>query len=97
MRNTSPHISALIQQLIAPASLWEKLKGSRHEAAMLLEIGDSNDRRQLLTSCLSYSRGGPMSLPPRQPPFTVLLSNANGSARSAFLPADLPVAQNHLS
>ena len=43
MRQTSPHTRALIQQLNEPASLWEKLKGSRNDAAILSEIGDSNE------------------------------------------------------
>lgn len=43
MRPTSPHTRALIQQLNEPASLWEKLKGSRDDAAILSEIGDLNE------------------------------------------------------
>jgi HEAT repeat protein len=43
MRQTSPQTRALIQQLIAPVSLWENLKGSRDEVGILSAIGNSNE------------------------------------------------------
>jgi len=43
MRRTSPHTRALIQQLYKAAGFWEKLKGSRDDAAILSEIGDSTE------------------------------------------------------
>ncbi|HLA09571.1 MAG TPA: HEAT repeat domain-containing protein [Pyrinomonadaceae bacterium] len=43
MKRTSPHFRTLIQQLYEPASLWEKLRGSRDDAAILSEIGDSTE------------------------------------------------------
>ena len=48
MRQTSPHIRALIEQLLEPVGLWEKLKGSRDDAAILTAIGDSNERTVLV-------------------------------------------------
>ena len=41
MKRTSPHFRTLIQQLYEPATLWEKLRGSGDDAAILSEIGDS--------------------------------------------------------
>lgn len=43
MRQTSPHARALIEQLLEPVGLWEKLKGSRDHVAILTAIGDSNE------------------------------------------------------
>src|SRR6266446_2836499 len=43
MRPTSLRTRALIEQLNEPVSLWERLKGSRDDAAILSEIGDSNE------------------------------------------------------
>jgi hypothetical protein len=42
-QTSSPHTRALIEQLVEPVGLWEKLKGSRDVAAILSEIGDSNE------------------------------------------------------
>ena len=43
MKQTSPNTRALIQHLYKPTSLWEKLKGSRDDAAILSEIGNSGE------------------------------------------------------
>ncbi len=43
MRQTSSHTRALIDQLIEPVSLWERLKSSRDDAAVLSEIGNSSE------------------------------------------------------
>src|SRR5215813_4797271 len=43
MRQASPHTRALIEQLLEPAGLLEKLKSSRTDAAILTAIGDSNE------------------------------------------------------
>src|SRR5256885_1061194 len=43
MKQPSPHTRALIQQLYKFTSLWGKLKGSRDDAAILCEIGNSGE------------------------------------------------------
>jgi len=43
MRQPSPQTIALIEQLDAPVSLWERLKGSSGEVAILSAIGDSSE------------------------------------------------------
>ena len=48
MRQISPHTRALIDQLVEPVGLWEKLKGSREVAALLSAIGDSNETAALI-------------------------------------------------
>jgi HEAT repeat protein len=48
MRQTSPHTRALIEQLLEPVGFWEKLKGSRDDAAILREIGNSNEQSAIV-------------------------------------------------
>src|SRR2546421_3335251 len=57
MTRTSPHLRDLIQQLYRRASLWEKLKGFTHEAAILSEIGDSNEPAAII-DILPFVIGG---------------------------------------
>jgi HEAT repeat protein len=48
MRQTSLHTRALIEKLLEPVGLWDKLKGSRDDAAILTAIGDSNERAAIV-------------------------------------------------